>query len=155
MRNKKGLSDVVTTLIIVLLVLAAIGIIWNPIKSLLTGSTDKFDQTKCLEFGLTAKTVKYYADVNTNYRVTLQRSAGGGSELIGAKVLLFAGDSAIDVQTTPNDLGPLGVKGYDINGTGLVSADKIQVTPYYISEDTGEEVICSTSTEFKFSPQQF
>ena len=35
-KQKKGLSTVVTTLIIVLLVLAAIGIIWNPIKNLLT-----------------------------------------------------------------------------------------------------------------------
>ena len=43
MTNKKGMSDVVTTLIIILLVIAAIGIIWVVVKPFISGGAQQFD----------------------------------------------------------------------------------------------------------------
>ncbi len=53
MRGKQGLSTVVTTLIIILLVLVAIGIIWVVVKGVITGSGEQIDiNTKCVTTNL-------------------------------------------------------------------------------------------------------
>jgi len=147
MKEKKGLSTVVTTLILVLLVLAAIGIIWNPIKSLLTKSGNSLDRTKCLDVDIQATNVVNITD--TTYNITLTRSAAGEGAF-SAKLILFdkAGNSA-GIQSAIINLNPLDVK---VAGpiTGVGNATKIEVTPTYV-DSNGKEQICNTKTTHEFS----
>ena len=49
-KQKKGLSTVVTTLIIILLVLVAVGIIWIVVRGVIEGGTKEIDYgVKCLK----------------------------------------------------------------------------------------------------------
>jgi len=58
MKNTKGLSTVVTTLIIILLVLVAIGIIWGVVNNLLGKSSGTIEiSTKCLDVNVKATKV--------------------------------------------------------------------------------------------------
>ena len=47
-KNKKGLSEIVTTVIIVLLVLVAVGILWAVVGNMLQGNVDTIDSDKGL-----------------------------------------------------------------------------------------------------------
>jgi len=144
--GKKGLSTVVTTLIIVLLVLAAIGIIWGPIRNLLSTSTSSLDQTKC--FSVNYQVLKVNATSGNLYNVTLKRSdTGGGIGEVGAKVIFYndVGSSdfgkmfgALEVQTSSLD-------------AGFSDANSVEVAPYYIDQATGEEKICTNSATFDFN----
>jgi len=47
MKNKKGVSTVVATVLIIILVIAAVALIWTPIKNLISSSADEME-AKCL-----------------------------------------------------------------------------------------------------------
>lgn len=157
--SKRGLSEVVTTLIIVLLVLAAIALIWSPIRNLLSTSTSSLNQASCFEIELRATRV-----VNTSggggeipegsYDVTLRRS-GGASEIenVGALLIFYSNvenSVTIDFIDYGGTLGPVGVK----TGTGILTnvpnANKVEVFPYLVDPDSGEQITCPSSTTFEF-----
>jgi len=145
MIRKKGLSTVVTTLIIVLLVLAAIGIIWGPIQNLLKGGENAVDKTKCLDVDISA--TKVVNTTTTSYSVTMKRSSSGEGEF-GAKIIIF------DVNETTNgfvDSGefftPLAYK--TVNVTGVANGVRLEINPYYI-DSNGKEALCQGTTKFGF-----
>ena len=154
-RSRKGLSTVVTTLIIILLVLAAIGIIWGPIKNLLTNSTNSLDQTKCLTFNVVATKA-----VNTSttgaYNVTLKRSDAGDSagDAVGAKLVFYSssGNSpTIDFGTTLNP-GDVKTSGFTSTQTGsFAGANRVDVTPYYV-DSSGNNQLCTTTSTYTWTP---
>jgi len=56
--NKKGLSTIVATLLIILLTLVAVGIIWVVIRGVVRDSTDQVDiDSKCLAASVEATRV--------------------------------------------------------------------------------------------------
>jgi len=155
MRNNRGLSTVVTTLIIVLLVLAAVGLIWGPIKSLLTNSASSLDQTKCFNLNIKITKAKLANGSTTNYSVTLKRfDAASNVKNAGVKLIFYnntESSNTIDFNDDVNGgkyFGSPQVYTAKINGN-VTNATKIEVLPYYIDEDTGNKQVCSTSAEFK------
>ena len=149
MRGKKGLSGVVTTLLIVLLVLAAVGIIWNPIKNLLTQSSDEFDQTKCLNIDVNLK--KIGGDGLTGiYNVTLQRTTTGTEGEVGVKIIFFSDESSSELIDFGEKLTPLELRIQSID-SGIINATKMQVTLYLIDSATGKEKLCKGSKEISFN----
>ena len=84
--NKKGLSAIVATLMIILLVLIAVGIIWVVVRNVVESGTQNIDiGAKCLEVDVRATAVS-----PTN-QVTLERGAGGINidEANGGVVIVF------------------------------------------------------------------
>ncbi len=147
MKYTKGLSTVVTTLIIVLLVLAAIGIIWNPIRELLTKSGSSIEQTRCLDVDLRAE--KVVNTSATDYSVTLRRTATGDGEF-GAKLMLFdAAGNAGGIEDSKTLFKPLELK--IVNITGPADSVKVEITPYFVDGDTGEKKLCEIMTKFSFT----
>jgi len=154
MKNNKGLSTVVTTLIIVLLVLAAIGLIWGPIKSLLSNSTSSLDQTKCFNLNIGVTKASLVNTTTDQYLITIKRSdTGSGVESAGAKLIFYndtQSSSTIDFSDDVTGGGMFTspqVYTAEVNGT-VTNATKIEVIPYYIDENTGNKQVCSTSAEF-------
>jgi len=89
LRNKKALSTVVTTLIIVLLVLVAIGIIWAVIQNLIETSTDQIDLlTACPQVNLQVTAASCTEDGgDSTCSVTLQRKDSTNNNVAGAKLV--------------------------------------------------------------------
>ncbi len=153
MINRKGLSTVVTTLIIVLLVLAAIGLIWGPIRNLLTSSTNSLDQTRCLSVDISAKRVVYANSLNESYNVTLARVGGDG--IFEAKLTFFDAQGNTDgahdavIGTTIAEFSPADTKTVGpINATA--NATKVEVIPTYTDAD-GKQQICTTKSTYEFT----
>jgi flagellin-like protein len=158
MKNNKGLSGIVTTLIIILLVLVAVGVIWQVVGGLLSSSTSKIASSSiCLDLGLSVKKVN---QTSTGvYDITLARTGTGIDEDVYAKIVLFndAGDAS-DVLDFDTALGTLAtkMKPFDTtSGTAQVDdASRMEYTPYFIDEETGKEILCQTS-EFEFKVTTF
>jgi len=80
--NKKGLSDVVTTVLIILLALAAIVIVWQAVKGTVQGGANQLtDQTKCMGVDLSVGII-------TANSVVVTRNAGGSTDPLTPKILL-------------------------------------------------------------------
>ena len=155
-KNKKGLSTVVTTLIIILLVLVAVGIIWSVVNNLLNKSRDTIESsTKCLDLEIRANKVVEYAYINStgdmlggNYNVTLQRTSSGDDEAIYAKVVLFSSVGNTAVLEFPSALFPLETQTNTISSedTGnFTDANKVEVTAFYV-DDSGNDQLCPSGT---------
>jgi FlaG/FlaF family flagellin (archaellin) len=74
MENKKGLSDVVTTVLIVLLTIVAIAILWSFLQPMFTSSGQKVQtQQTCLALSLEVTNCDSVADYSN---VTVKRNPG-------------------------------------------------------------------------------
>jgi hypothetical protein len=149
MKDKKGLSTIVTTLIIILLTLVAIGIIWAVVSNLLSKSSGTVEATtKCLDVDIRAtKVVENEADLG-NYSVTLKRSASGDNNEMFAKVVLFSATTNSEVLDFNQGLTPLETQTM-IFDTTTENATKIEVTPYYIDANNKEK-LCTITTTLEF-----
>jgi len=150
MKGKQGLSTVVTTLIIILLVLVAVGIIWGVVNNLLGKSTGTIEiSTKCLDVDIKATNV--VSTTGFNYNVTLYRSPSGDDE-VGAKIVFFNADTnsePIDFGT--NYLSPLETRTAELDSVDLPNATYITVTPYFLDSKTNKETLCPNTQTFEFS----
>jgi flagellin-like protein len=154
MKNKKGLSGVVTTLILVLLVLAAVGIIWVVISGIIDEGTQSATiSSKCLE--VEVKPTKVGCDAGRdNCNVTVTRSAGG-EEIAGIKLIFskeggesnevkeFNGNiDALQTITVPTS-GPT----YSLDSD--LDPDKVEVVVFF-EDASGNEQLCSGKNSYSF-----
>ena len=146
MKNNKGLSTVVTTLIIILLVLVAVGIIWGVVNNLLGKSTGTIEtSTKCLDVDVRA--TKVVSNSGTQYNVTLYRAPTGDGE-VGAKIVFVSDTENSGTVDFTRKLEPLDRFTEDIDGQ-IQNATKVEVTTYF-EDDSGKETYCPITTTFEF-----
>jgi len=116
MNNKKGISDVVTTVLIVLLSLVAIAVVWSFLSPLITRSGTQIAQTEaCLSASLEVSTCKLnIAGTTWSYNVTVKRNAGTADVTSIKLIFGKADDSATPFEQTsaPDELE---VKAYSLN----------------------------------------
>jgi hypothetical protein len=152
MKNKKGLSTIVTTLIIILLVLVAIGIIWSVVKGLLDDSKDDISNSqKCLDIEFEISRLEV-SNITENHFITIRRSPTGMEDNVGVKVLVYSESDNSELmifggEDNPEYFGLGAVKTYsmdlsELDGTRIIRVDMI---PYFIDE-AGSEVVCQTTT---------
>ena len=148
MENKKGLSGVVTTLILVLLVLAAVGIVWVVINGIITRGAENIDiNAKCLEIEVTP-TAASCEDALCS--VTVVRSAGG-DEIAGIK-LIFSEEGGEEnvIKDFPGNIAALGQKTQSgINVDPLTAPNKVEVA-VYLKDAAGEEQLCAGTNPYSF-----
>jgi len=145
MNNKKGLSTVVTTLIIILLVFIAIGIIWIVIRNVLEGGVTEIDYAnKCLAVSIqvTNRACSGVAG-NQSCNITISRGAGG-DPISGVKVVYSDGvtNNVTDAGAT-FALIPLQTKTTTniIVGGVAGTVTSASVTPYF-KDAQGVEHLC-------------
>ncbi|HIJ14464.1 TPA: hypothetical protein HA371_07025 [Candidatus Woesearchaeota archaeon] len=143
MFNKKGVSDIVTTVLIILLVLAAVSIVGNIImKNLQKGGEQIEKSTDCLNVEVTPLLCKMTG--NNTYTVQYKWTKGGDMALSSVKLFVYddKGLNAVADGDRPDFLGVV---------EGTVKTDKLKgmidyarVAPV-IKSSTGEDNICSES----------
>jgi len=151
--DKHGLSEIVVTLIMIVLVLVAISIVWFIVRGILDKGTGQVNLgTDCLEVQVSAISFKNTTDNNNNvenYDVVLTRSAGGG-DLGGVKIIFNnATGSSNYVHTVVGNIAPLETKTISATSVSIDEANKVEIAPYF-TDDSGNEQVCSTSTSFDF-----
>lgn len=142
-KNKKAMSQVVTIVIMVVLVLAAVAIIWAVISNLLNDNADQIGlNANCLEIDIQPTMLVCGADY---CNVTVTRSATG-DDIEGLKIsLVYADGTGNDVEDYPNNVEKLETVTIP-NLTNNSEISKVEVQPYFLTE-TGEEYICTNKAE--------
>ncbi len=148
MENKRGLSAIVATLIIILLVLVAVGIIWVVVRNLLQEGAEQVDiSTKCM-----AVDVRHVGVVENEtteeYFVTLRRTAGG-EDIGGVKIVLFNETANSGILDGFLVLSELETKTETFAATNVTNANKLEYTVYF-EDVSGTERLCSQTNSYSF-----
>lgn len=148
MENKRGLSAIVATLIIILLVLVAVGIIWVVVRNLIQGGAEQIDiSTKCIAIDLRAVSVASVVGEAGNYSVTLKRMAGGET-IDGVKIALFNETTNSGVLNEFEDFTVLDTRTETVVA-GITNANKLEYTAYFL-DTSGNEKLCPQTNSFTF-----
>ena len=141
MNNKKGLSDVVTTLIIILLVIVAVGILWVALRGLITKGTTQINnadfttdlQIQRVTVNPNSVDVKVKLDQGTKIDGVLISISDGTNSQSFERMILFNSQEE---------------KTINVNYTGVVS--KVSVYPIIIN-DQGQKSTGQIADKFDFS----
>lgn len=126
--KKRGLSTVVTSLILILLVLVALGIVWVVVKNILSQNTDDITTGK-FTVNMKIKSVSVDTSVN-NISMNIQRTTGQGN-LEGFQFIVTNG-TLTEVIRIPTNLKEIEEGVFELNlSMNASSVEKIVVVPYY------------------------
>ena len=137
MNNKKGISAVVATVLIILITVAAVTIIWAAIIPMISNQLES--GTICLD-AVSAVQLKdegytcYATDNNTDGTYNISLHVGRTAKAFDLKAIQvlvsIGGDTDTQrIDVDESDLGPNGAKVYVINGTDYNEATKIEIAP--------------------------
>ena len=137
MQDKRGLSAIVATLIIILLVLVAAGIIWVVIRNVITKGTEESELGR-FTFDLS---IKYAYIDGANVKATVRRSPGG-DDLVGTRFIFFNGTDSISVdRKIPLIELQERLFSFDSSDVGNINAlQEVSVAPIYESS-SGKETV--------------
>ena len=126
LNNKKGLSAIVATLMIILLVLIAVGIIWVVVKNVVdSGAEDIEKGAKCMGVDLSITSAKLNAGY---YEVVVERGADD-EELAGVKLIFSNADGKSYDSDEIGNIEALGSQPYSIAVTSVKDADMVVFMP--------------------------
>jgi flagellin-like protein len=143
MKTKKGLSAIVTTLIVILLVLVAVGVVWGVVGTLIDNTTTQVaDSQKCLGVGLEITNAECTGGICT---VAVRRKSVAASdvEIAGVKLVFSDADGKSEVVTEKGSIEVLGSKVYksiNLIDTTL-NPTQVEAIAYFVN-DKGDEAIC-------------
>ena len=136
--NKRGLSDVVTTVIIIALSLVAVGIVWVVVNNLISDNTSSISSSAdCLE---TNFEIVSTSTSGTTLSVVAKR-IGGNSEIGGFRVYAYNSTSTV----TQLKSGTLMIGEQKSTDLIIVNPNKVSVVPYFVVD--GENLYCSNTIE--------
>lgn len=124
--SKRGLSDIVTNVLIILLVLVAVGIIWYFVQPFIRQGAQGIEGSKdCLTISVTPVSCMYNT-TSTNYTVVLNRDTGSGS-LQGVK-LIFSDGTNTRVVTRSATLSEFESATYVLTSTDVpITASELSI----------------------------
>ena len=154
--KKRGLSAVVTTLIIILLTIVAIGIVWVVVKNILNKGSEQITLTSLtLDLEIVKATVDDMGtpgDTSDDYlNITVNRNPGEG-DLVGINFVISDGDNSVVVRRNTN-LAQLGWETFTFDTSKLAVGviTSISIAPIFESSSgkdvIGEVVDTSTSSD--------
>ncbi len=152
--DKRALSTIVVTLIIILISLVGVGIVWAVVRNLISGGTQEIEVTaKCLNTNVEATKVNCSnSGVSVMCDAQLIRS-GTGSDVIGGVKLVFknstSGATSNSISLNGNIEPSVGKKQTGINTTVLDTegVNVLEVTTFF-KDSSGNDQICPQTNSF-------
>ncbi len=156
MKNKQGMSAVVTTLIIILLVIVALGIIWVVVKNVIQGGVEQVDlSTKCREVEIQAVSFGNTTNVSDVFDLVIKRTGGGSDiDVDGIRVVIFSDTENSEVTdwviTGSEKFKALETRSGTVTVTSAIeNANKIEMTVFFL-DDLDKEQFCLTPVVEEF-----
>jgi hypothetical protein len=150
MKNQRGLSAVITTLIIIGLVLVAIGIVWYVVSAIIEGTAEDVDYaSRCL--GISVEPT-YLNCVNTvtpfDCTVKIQRSSTSKADPVdGVEIILYDEDDETLETFSRGDVLPGQVVTINEPFGELVSkAEKVSVRVYFLDSSDNKHYCSNVNT---------
>ena len=149
MKNKRGLSAIVITLILILLSLVAVGIVWVVVNNVIKSGAEGIDiGAKCMNVDVSATSVSC---TGGTCDVDLERTGIETDDIAGVKLVFLdstAGESSGIIDESGNIEALVG-KSVDDVDTTLTAPDRVEVTVYF-HDESGEEQLCGKTTYYEF-----
>ncbi|MFQ5531090.1 MAG: LamG-like jellyroll fold domain-containing protein [Candidatus Nanoarchaeia archaeon] len=144
--EKRGLSTVITSLILILLVLVAIGVVWIVVKNIMEKQSDEVSLGKLL---IDAKIEAAQVDTNGAATVTIKRNPGQG-EIAGMNFIFSDGTNTLLIERTTSIL-ELGTQEFTFSSTELSSLGTINEVSIYpiIKSNSGKNTILNKADTSK------
>ena len=145
MNNKRAMSAIVITVIMVALVLVAIGIVWAVISNILEERGGQIiTGGKCLDVTVKATDILC---TSTTCDVTYSRNAGG-EEIGGIKIILSDGISSIekDIEANIPELATVTQKAIDYSTKLSNMPNSVEIAVYFIGADNKKSLCSNTNT---------
>ncbi|MEK6873984.1 MAG: LamG domain-containing protein [Nanoarchaeota archaeon] len=128
MLNKKGVSDVITTVLLILIVLAAIGIVWMVISNFLNASTEQislgvgFSQLDIIDNSL-----KYFP--NDSIQLRVKRDSNPGN-ITGLRVIVEGSNGETQAYDVDIEIKELETKTISVPLQGkVINITKVSIAP--------------------------
>jgi len=150
-KNKKGLSTIVITLLIILISLVAVGIVWVVVKNLVSSGTGGVElSAKCLNTNIEVTKVNCSSvGVSRICDVVLKRTGTESSAIAGVKLVFkneMSGESSSLINVAGN-IEPLVGKTQTGINTTITGVDRVEVTAFF-KDASGNEQLCSQTSPF-------
>ena len=141
LKDVRGLSNVIVTLIMIVLVLIAVGLIWTAVQGTIESGTEQIEiSSKCLKVDI--KATKLACTTAGVCNVTITRSVGG-DDLEGIKLSLTNAVGETNyIHDIPGNIVPLETKTELAIDTGITDVSRVEVAPYFL-DNAGQEQLCS------------
>ena len=146
-QNKKGLSAIITTLLVVMLVLVAVGIVWAVVRNVVTRGVESVELgAKCLNLDIRATAVN--CNIPAACNITLVRAGTEPDAITGVKLVFRDSTSSTSsaVIDVIGDVPALVGKSITNRDSTLTLPDSLEVTPYF-TDASGNDQLCSTATK--------
>ena len=142
MKGKRGISGVILTIIMIVLVLAAVAIIWGIIINFIQDQTGEIDvATKCLEVDIQATKLSCTGAQNDVCDVTLSRTAKGDN-IAGMKLVFTNALGETNyIHDVSGNIALLEIRTILDITTTITDVNKVEVVPYF-TDVSGNEQIC-------------
>ena len=149
-KDNKGLSGIVTSLILIVLVLVAAGIVWAVYNSLIAGSADDTEfSSKCLALALEVNSLLCDA---TECTATLERGIDSNEEFDGIEYNFVNADSETGFSVSEGNIvikKAVSTTEMTSEGTGdTAPATEVQIRIYFTKED-GKKYYCSPAIVYE------
>jgi len=143
--EKKGLSTVVVSLILIVVALAAVAVIWVIINNVIGGQTGQVSlQRDCLESQVTPTRLICTGVVCD---ITVERGSGG-KDIAGIKAVFTNATSDTNfVQDISGNIPVLGKVTTTGTSTGIENVNKVEITVYF-TDSSGVEQLCPTPSSY-------
>ena len=151
-KDKRGLSAIITTLLVVVLVLVAVGIVWAVISGVLTGGVEDIElSAKCLNVDVKATAVLCTGANPDVCDVTLERTGTETDAIAGVKLVFRDSTAGTNSGVIDDDANVEALAGRTILDvpTTLIAPDSVEVTPYF-TDASGNEQLCAQTTTKEF-----
>lgn len=149
-KNKRGLSTIVVTVIMIALVLVAIGVVWGVLNNVIgKGAKGVELSAKCLNIDVSATSVSCSGGP-LSCTAQLERTGSGTDAIAGVKLVFKnSTQSASGVLTEAGNIEVLAGKTLSLSPTGITDPNKVEITVYF--EDTaGNPQYCPQPSSFEF-----
>ncbi len=141
-KNKRGLSDVVTTVLIILLAIAAVLIVWSFVKPAIQKAGESLT-TSCIELELEPTSCDY--DSTSKNATVKYRWKGGDVDLTEVKLGFKYGDETIVRSTSTIPGGILEGATASANLTGVAGTPSEVRVAGVVLKENGETNTCDFS----------
>ena len=144
--NKRGLSNVIVVLIMIVISLIAVGLVWGVAQQIISEGTEDISLAG---FKINIKIIKAEIDGN-NINVNTKRNVGSGN-LTGIKFIFSDGENT-EIKERTVSLKELEstIFTFTLNELNVLEVESVSIAPIYLS-DSGKEILGNIADTFEFA----
>ncbi|MDD5699926.1 MAG: hypothetical protein PHH00_01900 [Candidatus Nanoarchaeia archaeon] len=145
MKNRKGISSIIATLILLLLTIVLVGIVWAVVSGIVKTSTEGATSgTQCFNSAVDITSASCTKAGVCN--LTVQRTLGT-DVLGGLRAVFLDKDGVGNVTDIEGDLQTLGTARLVSKNMGIKNVSEVDVAIYF-TDTAGNKNVCSSPTKY-------